>query len=99
MFWRNLKKKPVKIAEQNVFFWCGFCWGVDGKFWKEGIYLGIGLYSWAAEDCMKENLQVKCVLFVIMRYELISIDLVLKHTSKFSPCHWLHAYWFHIYEL
>jgi hypothetical protein len=29
----------------------------DGKIWKEGIYLGIGLHSLAAEDCMKENLQ------------------------------------------
>jgi hypothetical protein len=46
----------------------------DGKFWKEGIYFGIGLYSLAAEDCMKENLQVKSVLFVIMRSLKMSLS-------------------------
>jgi len=71
---KEWKKKPVKIDEQNALFWCAFCWCVDGKFCKEGIYLGIGLYSLAAEDCMKENLQVKSVLFVIMRSLKMSLS-------------------------
>jgi hypothetical protein len=61
------KRNQLRLMSEMLCFGVPLCWCVDGKIWKEGIYLGIGLHSLAAEDCMKENLQVKSVLFVIMR--------------------------------